>query len=85
VRSRNINPEGHIRLPRYTRCRLGVIERDHGAHVFPGSHARFAEEAPQPLYIVRFTARGVWDVWGEAANPADTVHADLWEDYLEPA
>jgi nitrile hydratase len=82
VRARNINPEGHTRLPRYARGRLGVIERDHGAHVFPDSNARFAGEAPQTLYTVRFTAR---ELWGETANPADQVSLDLWEDYLEPA
>jgi nitrile hydratase beta subunit len=82
VRARTINPEGHTRLPRYARGRLGVIERDHDAHVFPDSNARFAGEAPQTLYTVRFTAR---ELWGETANPADQVSLDLWEDYLEPA
>jgi nitrile hydratase len=82
VRARNINPEGHTRLPRYVRGHVGTIERDHGAHVFPDSNARFAGEAPQALYTVRFAAR---ELWGEAANPADQVSLDLWEDYLEPA
>jgi nitrile hydratase len=82
VRARNIHPEGHIRLPRYARGRVGVIQRDHGAHVFPDSNSRFAGEAPQTLYTVRFTAR---ELWGEAANPADQISLDLWEDYLEPA
>ena len=82
VRARNVNPEGHTRLPRYARGRSGVIERLHGAHVFPDSNARFDGEAPQPLYTVRFTAR---ELWGEAAHAADTVSLDLWEDYLDPA
>lgn len=82
VRARNINPDGHTRLPRYARGRMGAVERLHGAHVFPDSNARFAGEAPQPLYTVRFTAR---ELWGEAANAADTVCLDLWQDYLEPA
>ncbi len=29
---------------------------------------------------VRFEAR---ELWGEAANPADAVYLDLWEDYLD--
>jgi nitrile hydratase subunit beta len=33
VRARNINPVGHTRLPRYTRGRLGIVERLRG--VFP--------------------------------------------------
>jgi nitrile hydratase subunit beta len=82
VRARNINPEGHTRLPRYARGRRGVIERDHGAHVFPDSNAHFAGEAPQTLYTVRFTAQ---ELWGETANAADQVSLDLWESYLEPA
>jgi len=82
VRARNVNPEGHTRLPRYARGRSGVIKRLHGAHVFPDSNARFDGEAPQPLYTVRFTAR---ELWGEAAHAADTVSLDLWEDYLDPA
>jgi len=82
VRARNINPEGHTRLPRYVRGHVGMIERDHGAHVFPDSNARRAGEAPQTLYTVRFTAR---ELWGDAANPADQVSLDLWEDYLESA
>ena len=82
MRARNINPEGHTRLPRYVRGHVGTIERDHGAHVFPDFNARFAGEAPQTLYTVRFGAR---ELWGEAANPADQVSLDLWEDYFEPA
>jgi len=31
---------------------------------------------------VSFTAR---ELWGQAANPRDMVHAELWEDYLERA
>lgn len=81
VRAKNINPEGHTRLPRYARGRCGVIERDHGAHVFPDSNAHHAGESPRILYTVRFTAR---ELWGEGAHPTDTVSLDLWEDYLEP-
>lgn len=82
VRARNINPEGHTRLPRYARGRTGVIERQNGAHVFPDSHAHGQGENPQPLYTVSFTAR---ELWGEPASPRDTVSLDLWEPYLERA
>ncbi|MCW5738396.1 MAG: nitrile hydratase subunit beta [Enhydrobacter sp.] len=80
VRARDINPVGHTRLPRYVRGRRGTIECDHGAHVFPDSNAKFEGENPQYLYTVRFAAR---ELWGEAANPADAVYLDLWEDYLD--
>ena len=81
VRGRNINPEGHTRLPRYARGRVGVVEQQHGAHVFADRNAHFLGEDPQPLYGVRFTAR---ELWGSAANPRDSVSLDLWEDHLEP-
>ena len=62
--------------------RLGTIERDHGAHVFPDSNSRFEGENPQYLYTVRFAAR---ELWGEEANPGDAVYLDLWEEYLDVA
>ena len=82
VRARNMHPFGHTRLPRYLRGRQGEIVQVHGAHVFPDSHARGLGEDPQWLYTVRFTAR---ELWGEDRNASDTIHADLWEPYLEPA
>jgi nitrile hydratase len=82
VRARNLNPHGHTRLPRYVRGHVGEIVARRGAHVFPDSHAHGKGEDPRPLYAVRFSAR---ELWGEAANPRDSVCLDLWEPYLEPA
>jgi nitrile hydratase subunit beta len=82
VRARNINPEGHTRLPRYVRAKEGVVARHHGIFVFPDTNARFLGERPQHLYSVRFMAR---ELWGETAAPRDSVHLDLWDSYLEPA
>jgi nitrile hydratase beta subunit len=82
VRARKINPTGHTRLPRYARGNVGVVDRIHGAHVFPDSNADFFGEKPQHLYSVRFSAR---ELWGEEAAARDAVYIDLWEDYLEPA
>lgn len=82
VRTRNINPLGHTRLPRFARVRQGVIVRDHGVFVFPDSSALEQGPAPQHLYSVRFTAR---ELWGDDAPAVDTVHLDLWDDYLDPA
>ena len=80
VRARKINPTGHTRLPRYARGAVGIVDRIHGAHVFPDSNAHFRGENPQHLYSVRFTAR---ELWGEAAPARDAVYIDLWEDYLK--
>jgi len=82
VRARNLNPTGHTRLPRYVRGRLGVIERLHGAHVFPDSRAHGLGEDPRHLYTVRFEAR---ELWGPEAPARDSVRLDLWEPYLERA
>ena len=82
VRARNIHPDGHTRLPRYARGRRGVVVAHNGSHVFPDSNAHGKGEDPRPLYTVRFTAR---ELWGEAANPRDSVCLDLWEPYLERA
>jgi nitrile hydratase beta subunit len=82
VRAKQINPIGHTRLPRYARGCAGVIDRIHGAHVFPDSNAHFRGENPQHLYSVRFLARALW---GDAAAAGDAVYVDLWEGHLEPA
>ena len=82
IRTRNIHPTGHTRLPRYARAKLGIIQRDHGVFVFPDTHAVFQGENPQQLYSVRFTAR---ELWGDHAPPKDSVYLNLWESYLDPA
>lgn len=81
VRSRNMHPLGHTRLPRYARGRQGVITRDYGVFVFPDASAQGAGPEPQHLYNVQFGAR---ELWGPKANGRDSVALDLWESYLEP-
>ncbi len=61
VRTANINPTTHTRLPRYARGKIGTVELLHGVHVFPDTNSQYAGEEPQHLYTVRFT--GV-DLWG---------------------
>ncbi|MEK6441732.1 nitrile hydratase subunit beta [Pseudonocardia sp. T1-2H] len=79
VRTRNVHPLGHTRLPRYARGKEGVIERVHGAHVLPDSNAHRAGEQPEWLYTVRFPGR---ELWGEAADPGLTVEIEAFESYL---
>lgn len=78
VRTGNIHPAGHTRLPRYLRGHVGEIVAVHGAHVFPDSNAAGRGEDSQWLYTVRFAAS---EVWGKPSR--DMIHADLWEPYLE--
>jgi nitrile hydratase len=82
VRARNSNPIGHTRLPRYARGRAGTIERDHGVYTFPDTNAHYEGEHRQHVYSVRFSAR---ELWGEQASPRDSVHLDMWDEYLERA
>jgi nitrile hydratase subunit beta len=82
VRARNINPTGHTRLPRYVRGKAGVIVRDHGVYLFPDSNAHAQGEKRQHVYSVRFAAT---ELWGDNASSRDSVHLDLWDDYLERA
>ncbi len=78
VRTRNMNPATHTRLPRYCRDKPGTIAIVHGAHVFPDASALGRGEDARWLYTVRFEAR---DLWGEDTT-ADAVYADCWEPYL---
>ena len=80
VRARNMHPTGHTRLPRYARGKSGVVIRDHGVYVFPDTNAHFQGEKRQHVYLVRFTAR---ELWGPQAAPHDSLHLDMWDDYLE--
>jgi nitrile hydratase len=80
VRAKNIHPTTHTRLPRYARGHAGVVERVHGAHVFPDSVATGKGEDPQWLYTVRFDAR---EIWGADADPKLKVSIEAFEPYLE--
>jgi nitrile hydratase len=82
VRTRNIHPATHTRLPRYARGKLGAVEAVRGCHVFPDTAAIGAGENPQWLYAVVFTGR---ELWGEEADPAIKVSIEAFEPYLSPA
>jgi nitrile hydratase len=82
VRTRNINPATHTRLPRYARGREGLIEAVRGCHVFPDAVTTGRGEDPQWLYTVAFDAR---QLWGANADPTLTVSVEAFEPYLEPA
>ena len=82
VRARNIHPATHTRLPRYVRGHVGIVERDHGCHVFPDTAAQDAGEHPQWLYTVVFDGR---ELWGDDGDPTLKVSVDAFEPYLEMA
>jgi nitrile hydratase len=82
VRGRNLHPTTHTRMPRYTRGKTGIVERDRGVFNLPDSEHVSAEPKPEHVYLIRFTAR---ELWGEEASARDSLYIDMWEDYLEPA
>lgn len=79
VRTRNLQPRGHIRMPAYCRGKVGEITAIHGFHVFPDTSAKGDKSVAHWLYNVTFSAR---DLFGENARAEDTVSVDLWEPYL---
>lgn len=81
VRTIIIHPTGHTRLPRYARGKVGTIEQQHGAHVFPDTNAHGRGEQPDWLYTVAFDGR---ELWGREGDPQTIISVDAWEAYLEP-
>ena len=79
VRTKNMHPKTHTRLPRYARDKLGTVEAVRGCHVFPDSAALGAGEHPQWLYTVVFTGR---ELWGWEADPSIQVSIEAFEPYL---
>ena len=82
VRGRNIHPTTHTRMPRYTRGKTGVVERDRGVFNLPDKEELSAEPKPQHVYLIHYTAH---ELWGEETSAHDSLYIDMWEDYLEPA
>ena len=80
VSTRAGHVDHHTRLPGYASGRVGVIERVHGAHVFPDTNAHGLGEQPQWLYTVVIDAVDIWP----DASPGQRVSVDAWEPYLEP-
>jgi hypothetical protein len=80
VVTRNLNPAGHTRLPRYARARRGRVEAVREGFVFPDTNAHGRGENPQWVYTVVFDGA---EIWGEDATPGLTISIDAWESYLE--
>jgi nitrile hydratase subunit beta len=80
VRARNLNPQGHTRLPRYVRGKLGTIAYDAGVEKLQDTDIQGLGPEQQHVFMVRFAAR---ELWGDQASPHDSMYAALWEGYLE--
>lgn len=80
VVTRNLNPAGHTRLPRYARGKRGVVRTVNGPFLLPDSNAHRGRKVWEACYAVEFTAR---ELWGDRASAIDRVCVDLWESYLQ--
>ena len=78
VRTRQMNPATHTRLPRYCRDKPGTITAIHGSHVFPDTNGQGLGEQPKWLYTVSFEAEALWG----PDTTASEVRVDCWEPYL---
>ena len=79
VRVRDWHPPGHTRCPRYVRGKAGVVVRVDGIESVPDIEAHGAARRHEPTYSVKFDAA---DLWGDGQRGV-SVHADLWDSYLE--
>src|SRR5437764_11792462 len=82
VRVRLAFPPGHIRTPFYIRGKTGVVERV--LAVFPDPEERAFGRPGLPgrrLYRLRFPQPEVWPDY--SGPPADTVHIEIYEHWLE--
>jgi hypothetical protein len=67
---------GHSHLPNYIRGVTGQVEHDRGVKVFPDSHGDGKTDALQHVYTVRFQAT---DIWGQDADPRQSLNFSLWD------
>ncbi len=82
VRTRNINPATHTRLPRYARDKVGEVEANRGCCIYPDSVVTDIGEDPQWLYTVVFSGR---ELWGDDAEASSRISIEAFEPYLLPA
>ncbi|MEL7212598.1 MAG: SH3-like domain-containing protein [Pseudomonadota bacterium] len=83
VRVKTMMPPGHIRTPAYLRGKTGWIERQLGPFGNPEQLAYGLPGEKLTLYRVRFIMAEVWG--DQAERPEDTLDAEIYEHWLEPA
>lgn len=83
MRVRDDMPPGHVRTPAYLRGKIGWVERRLGPFPNPEQLAYSLKAQPLPLMRIRFSMAEVWGA--DAAHPADTIDAEIYSHWLEPA
>ncbi len=83
VHVKTMVPTGHCRTPYYLRGKTGTIEANLGAFLNPEELAYHKSGLPKKvLYRVRFDQKHLWPRYLAAR---DTLVADIYEHWLEPA
>ena len=80
VRVLDIHPNGHIRAPRFCRCKEGIVIHVAPKFGFPDTAAHGGLKRKEHTYHVEFTSE---ELWGSDGSEGDSVVVDLWDSYLE--
>ena len=74
---------GHHRTPGYLKGKRGTIARVHATFTNPETRAYGDDGQPRVrLYLVEFAQR---ELWPDRAESNDSLYADVFEHWLEPA
>jgi len=83
VRVRDMEKEGHVRTPDYTKGKPGWIAEVLGAFPNPERLAYGGDGLPEmPLYKVGFLLADLWE--GYHRSSEDVLFIDIYEHWLEP-
>ncbi len=83
VRVLDVEKEGHVRTPGYTKGKPGWIAEVLGAFPNPEGLAYGGDGLPEmPLYKVGFWLADLWE--GYHRSPEDVLFIDIYEHWLEP-
>jgi nitrile hydratase subunit beta len=83
VRVNDMPAAPHTRLPGCFRNKIGIVDRVYeGAWLYSASVPTDGLGVPQPIYLVRFGTR---DVWNDIPDTNDLVYFDFFDVYLSPA
>ena len=83
MRVRSDMPPGHVRTPAYLRGKVGWVERVLGPFPNPEQLAYGLPGDDMPLMRIRFRMAEVWGT--NSPYPDDTVDAEIYAHWLEPA
>lgn len=79
VRTKNMHPKTHTRLPRYIRGHIGTIHEYRGPFFYADERNINNPDVACHTYTVRFEGK---ELWGESAGPKDAVYIEMYETYL---